>query len=595
MRRGYVIQLISLLALLVSMPIYAYDFESGGVYFKIDTNNTVSVTGGNTKYNGDVVIPSKVTYNGTAYSVTSIGSKAFSTCYELVSVTIPNSVTSIGVMAFAVCSSLTSVIIPNSVISIGSMAFAKCISLKSLTIPSSVISIGEAAFEDCSSLTSVTIPNSVTTIDEYAFQGCSSLISIVSEIKNPFEISGNVFKNSYSTATLTVPVGTKPLYQSTAGWKGFQNIVEANSDEANFSIDGVTYQGTKSAKTVLVKSVDTYLTSIKIPASVSYDGVSFQVTGMDNDAFKGSGLAALVWDIDAALPNNAFNNASIGSNFLLYVKSASYAPSSVKNVVVNGTASSIQLSDDGGQFYCPQAFKANSITYTHNYSMETGGNGKGWETIALPFDVQRIVHSTRGEIVPFAGYSSGSNQKTFWLASLSASGFKRASSIQAYEPYIIAMPNNSKYINDYNLAGDVTFSADNVQVAKTPTFGGLFLPAFSTVPQSSSVYVLNVNNRYVRYSGSYDPGSRFISNLRDVRPFEAYINDSSTRGVFEISFDDGMTDMDVIILSANEIREVTIYTLSGQQITRIIQRDFDQVWNRLPKGVYIVNGRKLIK
>ena len=108
--------------------------------------------------------------------------------------------------------------------------------------------------------------------------------------------------------------------------------------------------------------------------------------------------------------------------------------------------------------------------------METGGNGKGWETIALPFDVQRIVHSTRGEIVPFAGYGSASNRKPFWLGNMSASGFKRASSIQANEPYIIAMPNNSKYNNDYNLAGDVTFSADNVQVAKTPTFSGLFLP-----------------------------------------------------------------------------------------------------------------------
>ena len=77
----------------------------------------------------------------------------------------------------------------------------------------------------------------------------------------------------------------------------------------------------------------------------------------------------------------------------------------MKNVVVNGTASSVVLADDGGKFYCPQAFTANSISYTHNYSMETGGNGKGWETIVLPFDVKKITHTTKGEIVPFMAYT----------------------------------------------------------------------------------------------------------------------------------------------------------------------------------------------
>ena len=50
-----------------------------------------------------------------------------------------------------------------------------------------------------------------------------------------------------------------------------------------------------------------------------------------------------------------------------------------------------------------------------------------------------------------------------------------------------------------------------------------------------------------------------------------------------------------ILLPTDESQEVTIHTLSGQQITRISLRDFDAVWQQLPKGVYIINGKKWIK
>ena len=580
-----------------TLGIAEYAFQNCSGLTSVTIPNSVTSIGGSA-FSGCSGLTSVTIPN----SVTSIGGSAFSSCSGLTSVTIGNSVISIDNYAFAWCTNLTSVSIPNSVTSIGDGAFYWCSGLTSITIGNSVTSIGDDAFAWCTNLTSVTIPNSVTSIGERAFSGCKGLTTIVSEIEKPFEIYSDNYRSTFSddtyiVAELIVPYGTKTAYQNTEGWNKFTMITEvADKDEASFTIDGITYEGSKSAKTVVVKAVDTKQMSVEIPASVSYDGTTYQVTGIADDAFKGSNMAALVWNVEAALPNNAFNNASIGSNFLLYVKQASYAPSSIKNVIANGTASSIVLSDDGGPFYCPQAFTARSISYTHNYSMETGGNGKGWETIALPFDVQRIVHSTRGEIVPFAGYSSASNQKPFWLGNMSASGFKRASSIQANEPYIIAMPNNSKYNNDYNLAGDVTFSADNVQVAKTPTFSGLFLPAFGTVPQSSTIYALNVNNRHVKYSGNYDAGSRFIANLRDVRPFEAYMTgSSSTRGIIEISFNDGTTDMLDILLSTDESQKVSIHTLSGQQIIRTTQCDFNAVWQQLPKGVYIINGKKWIK
>ena len=101
--------------------------------------------------------------------ITTIGRSAFRDCSNLTSVTIPNSVTTIGGSAFENCSALTSVTIPNSVTEIGSGAFYGCSSLTSVTIPNSVTTIGNEAFRYCSSLTSVTIGNSVTTIGDNAF------------------------------------------------------------------------------------------------------------------------------------------------------------------------------------------------------------------------------------------------------------------------------------------------------------------------------------------------------------------------------------------------------------------------------------------
>ena len=102
-------------------------------------------------------------------SVTTIGEEAFEGCRALTSVTIPNSVTKIGDSAFEDCSALTSVTIPNSVTKIGDRAFEYCRALTSVTIPNSVTKIGDHAFDYCSALISVTIPNSVTTIGEDAF------------------------------------------------------------------------------------------------------------------------------------------------------------------------------------------------------------------------------------------------------------------------------------------------------------------------------------------------------------------------------------------------------------------------------------------
>jgi len=145
-------QLITIFVLLFAVAIaYAQDVDSvftvNGINYRITSisPNEVEVAE-HESFAGEVIIPEEVTYLSETYRVTAIGVDAFLECFELTSVSIPNSVKVIKFAAFAYCKALTSVVIPNSVIEIKKMAFVYCSNLTTITIGSSVIIIGEWAF-----------------------------------------------------------------------------------------------------------------------------------------------------------------------------------------------------------------------------------------------------------------------------------------------------------------------------------------------------------------------------------------------------------------------------------------------------------------
>lgn len=82
-------------------------------------------------------------------------------------------------------------------------AFMRCLELTSVSIPGSVASIGNGAFSGCSALASATIANGVASIGEGAFYDCSALASI-SIPRTVTEIGYNAFVGCTALASIVV-------------------------------------------------------------------------------------------------------------------------------------------------------------------------------------------------------------------------------------------------------------------------------------------------------------------------------------------------------------------------------------------------------
>ena len=245
--------------------------------------NAIIETSSNTLIKGinNTIIP---------YSVTSIGSGAFSGCSELTSISIPSSVTEIGSNAFSGCSSLTSIVIPNNVKIIGEHTFYGCgltsitipnsvsfiehsafeacsalstivveegnskydsrnncngiietesnkliIGIKNTIIPEGVLSIGPNAFYNCTELTSITIPNSVTEIGHWAFNSCRGLKNITIPNNVSF-IGSNAFGSCTGLTSITIPSSVTNIVES--AFQGCNNLLSVTSDiEEPFNIN----------------------------------------------------------------------------------------------------------------------------------------------------------------------------------------------------------------------------------------------------------------------------------------------------------------------------------------------------------------------
>ena len=117
MKTTIINKILLVLMLITAQQVSALEFQVDGIYYRtsIFTKNSAYVTHSGTsytesvEYQGEVVIPESVTYNGKTYTIASIGGYAFAGCPGLTSVTIPNTVTTVNQNAFNGCTGLKTI------------------------------------------------------------------------------------------------------------------------------------------------------------------------------------------------------------------------------------------------------------------------------------------------------------------------------------------------------------------------------------------------------------------------------------------------------------------------------------------------------
>lgn len=132
----------------------------------------------------DITLPSTVTYNGTEYQVTAVGSnvlKKLAGAEKLdLTVTIPEGYKTIAGNAFQNCYGLKSITIPGSVTMINYNVFDGCKDLAAVTFEDgeNSLTFGNKVFNNCAALNSLALPARVSNIGAGMVQGCTSLTDL---------------------------------------------------------------------------------------------------------------------------------------------------------------------------------------------------------------------------------------------------------------------------------------------------------------------------------------------------------------------------------------------------------------------------------
>jgi hypothetical protein len=273
--------------------------------------------------------------------------------------------------------------------------------------------------------------------------------------------------------------------------------------------------------------------------------------------------AVPVADIMAATMTSAsltFTNP----NGLVFASSNGQVSSTAKNVVVSGTCASLQL-EKGHPFVNPKEFTATSAKYTMASNELAGGS---FATLMIPFKATTL-EGTAYTLDQGVNLINGNIYAT------------EASSIAANSPVLVTASGN--YIGS-----NVTVPA----VASGATFtSGELVGTYTALTAPEGSYVLQ------NHTSGEGVAFYLVGTTRPtVNPFRAYIMSQGRNArAIKVVFDDETNGIDNVQSSIFTVQSGTVYDLQGRRVSATLNDKGMMINDKVQKGLYIVNGKKVIK
>lgn len=211
------------------------------------------------------------------------------------------------------------------------------------------------------------------------------------------------------------------------------------------------------------------------------------------------------------------------------------------NVVFNGTATSLVL-NEANAFNAPYDFTASSVKLTRKVQ-------NGFNSFVLPF-VVTASELAADKVATYAGCDKNGDKKAY---------FNTVTEVAANTPFL------TKDAADNTATGVLEFGEKAI-VATLKTLGTDFVGVYTRI-KAEGKYGINGEGKLQK--GGADAY---------VNPFHAYLN---VEGVASVAFDGSVTAINNI--AADKVADTTVYDLSGRR-----------VYGKLNKGLYIMNGKKVV-
>ena len=283
-------------------------------------------------------------------------------------------------------------------------------------------------------------------------------------------------------------------------------------------------------------------------------------------------------------------------NTIYYFDDSDKQPSGLtgKNVVLGNKAANITLSNSEPMFV-KKRFNATNISFTLRPTVGMPLNGVGgWQTVVIPFAPTSV---TCDNVAIDWFRSKTDERKNFWLKEFAALQgkstvcFDFVQEIKANTPYLYSVP-NSKWGEANNLVGkDIVFSAKNVLVYEEP----IAVAASSAFNFRGTYSGITLNNIYTLDA----QGTKFVKGNTTVKPFTCYFvateNDMTDVNALNIASLDFEEATGIDLPNTQDTRIVDVYSLGGVKVATAEVENGKVNIQDLPKGVYVIQGRKVVR